>query len=240
MEECIEDMRYEGLHPHLEQIFSCHKCKKQNEIPFAAVGGGSSFTKITEINAWGLSDFSNGKTYKDNKGGRGVFCSTATASAFKIDPSKWTFPTNCALGLLNVDAQPDASNSTKNVGIDRSKLAVFCGACKPGYRAVYGMDNANPSKKVDFVITSCEPITNCEESTAFNNCTKCQSGFGFAYENGEVRYDKCLTLPQMQGETNNDCFAYDQTNLKCVFCCRGTYLNKDGFCERITPPKCDY
>jgi hypothetical protein len=115
------------------------------------------------------------------------------ATSFKIDPIKWTFPTNCALGLLNVDSVADSSSSTKTTLIDRTKVAVFCGACKPGFRPVYGTDTLN--QKVQFVITSCEPIANCDESTAFNSCTKCQSGFGFAYETGVVRYDKCVALP---------------------------------------------
>lgn len=25
-----------------------------------------------------------------------------------------------------------------------------------------------------------------------------------------------------------------------MYCCKGTYLNKDNFCERINPPKCEF
>lgn len=82
----------------------------------------------------------NGKTYKDNDGGKAIFCAEPVATTFKIESPKWNFPLNCALGILNVDSTPDSSNSTKQTLIDRSKLAVFCGACKPGYRAIYGTD----------------------------------------------------------------------------------------------------
>jgi len=29
--------------------------------------------------------------------------------------------------------------------MDRNKVAVFCGACKPGFRPIYGTDNATPA-----------------------------------------------------------------------------------------------
>ena len=79
--------------------------------------------------------------------------------------------------------------------IDRTKLAVFCGACKPGYRAVYGTDTL--ANKVNFVITRCELIENCAESTAFNNCTKCKSGSSFDYSDGTVNYNRCVALPSV-------------------------------------------
>lgn len=137
-----------------------------------------------------MSDLTGGKTYRDNEGGKAVFCAEPVSTSFKIDQANWNFPQNCALGLLNVDSVPNSSSSTLNASIDRSKLATFCGACKPGYRAVYGTDNLN--EQVNVVITSCELIQNCAESTAFNNCTKCDSGYSFNYIDGEVKYDSCV------------------------------------------------
>lgn len=54
-----------------------------------------------------------GKTYKDNDGEKAMFCAEPTATTFKIDSILWSFPQNCALGVLNVDQNPDSSNSTK-------------------------------------------------------------------------------------------------------------------------------
>lgn len=142
------------------------------------------------------------------------------------------------MGVLNVDSLPDSSHGTKQTLIDRSKLAAFCGACLPGYRAVYGTDTTGNT--IDFVVTRCDLIENCAESTAFNNCTKCRQGFAFAFINGAVNYDTCNPLPTTGVAVNKDCFSFDSTTGKCIYCCQGTYLNNDGFCERISPPKCEF
>lgn len=47
-------------------------------------------------------------------------------------------------------------------------------------------------------------------------------------------------MPTVQTIVNKDCFAYDLSNEKCIYCCKGTYLNNDGFCERINPSKCEF
>ena len=55
-----------------------------------------------------------------------------------------------------------------------------------------------------------------------------------------MSYDECVVLPTIKNFVNNDCYSYDSTNSKCIYCCKGTYLNKDNFCERINPPKCEF
>lgn len=87
-----------------------------------------------------------------------------------------------------MDSMNDASDSNKLTAVDRSKIAVFCGACLPGYRPVYGMDNTGNPQKVDFMVASCEKIDNCEVSNAFNYCSKCIPGYSFEFINGEVNY----------------------------------------------------
>lgn len=171
------------------------------------------------------------KTYNDFKGGRSVFCANPDKTSFNItDPNKWNFPENCAIGVLNVDSLPDASSSTSLLNADRTKVAVFCGACKPGYKPVYAKD-AN-STSLEFVVASCTSIGHCLDSDAFNNCTKCDKGYAFSYENGVVNYKVCSQLP-VATPMNYNCFAYDGTNSACKFCYEGTYLNADGYCERI-------
>lgn len=237
METCNVEVKYDGLHPHLESIASCHQCRDPNQIPFVAIAGDASFTKIHGIGKYGID--SSADAYKTLDGGKAVFCETPDYEKFGHDDIlKFNFPLNCAIGVLNVNSDKDSTSSSNfdpNVGIDRAKVAVFCGACRPGYKATYNIGTINTVEKVDFVITKCDLIPNCIQKNSFNYCTKCAIGFSFEYANDKVNFDSCVS-----DNGNLSCYAYDLSTSKCILCNKGTYLNKDGNCESINPPRCEF
>ena len=235
MQTCNVEVKFDGLHPHLESVVSCHQCRDPTQIPFVAIAGDQSFTKIEGIGKYGIN---SSDEYKDLDGGKSVFCEVPNFAKFgHADTLNFNFPDFCAIGVMNVNSAKDSSFS--NVfdplvdKIDRTKVAVFCGACQPGYKAIYNVDATDVS--VDFVITKCELIDNCIQKNAFNYCTKCAVGYSFEYAENKVNFDSCVV-----DNSNPSCYAYDTLNSKCKLCNKGTYLNKDYYCESINPPRCEY
>jgi hypothetical protein len=49
-------------------------------------------------------------------------------TTFGILPADWSFPTNCGVGVVNTNQTPSTLNPF---------YAVFCGACKPGFKATF-------------------------------------------------------------------------------------------------------
>ena len=237
IEECERHHRLEGLSTPLETVLSCHVCKRTNEIPFVALaageGGQTDFRSLRGIRAFKIEK-PNSRTIRNS-----TFCIEPTAANFNMSSEQWEdLPANCGIGAINTDvweSQRDSSHQAGNIGetnppaFSLHKVATFCAACKPGYRAV---QREGPEGQ-EHIITQCVKIEFCEESHAFNNCTKCVQGYSFRYQEDRVQYDQCVPATN-----NNECFSWNVETAKCEFCCKGHYLNKDGVCERINPPAC--
>lgn len=239
MQNCTQ-IYYEGLHPHINAMASCHKCISSTQIPFLAVRGGRPYDKITGLNEYSLTVANNlTDGYDLTHNGSSVFCTQPTAANLSIPVGSFTFPTNCGFGIANTNAIPNSADATKTTAVDRTKISAFCGACAPGYKATYSTDNTGGAASVSFMIGACAKIDNCESSSWFNNCTQCSPGYSYVYTDANgVQYDRCVAY-----SNNKDCHLVDITdvnNYKCKYCNKGSYLNSDGYCERIKPPRCSF
>lgn len=174
-------------------------------------------------------------------------------------PDNWVDLTdNCGVGIVNADFYQPLESAFKKVDLTNKqantfttdkqknnylkKMAVFCGACAPGFKPTYHANNK-------YIVETCTEIkdnttVSCQGKDAFNSCTKCAPGYAFKYADNsgatppkkQVHYDECVAVPA----GNEQCFAWDTaTPPKCQFCHKGHFKNKDGICERIDPPACE-
>lgn len=229
---------YEGLPSYVGAIASCHVCTDNTKIPFIAVRAGLSYTEITGLNEYGLS-VPNVLTdaFDKGSGDKAVQCLQPVNSSFGIAAAKFNFPSNCALGIINTNAVPDATDSNITTGVDRAKISVFCASCSAGYKRTIAQDNTG-STSVSLMAGSCAQITNCSSSTWFNYCSQCGANYGYGYTDATgVKYDECIST-----SINPDCFAINNTdplNLVCKFCKKGYQFNLDGYCELLSAPLCN-
>lgn len=49
------------------------------------------------------------------------------------NPTPFNFPPNCALGIINPNKIPDATDSNKSDFVNFKNLSILCTACKEGY-----------------------------------------------------------------------------------------------------------
>ncbi len=136
---------------------------------------------------------------------------------------------------MNVNSSRVSAHSSTESSVDLRFIGVFCGACKAGFASTAATTFENGNQiPVPNMISACTAIENCEHSEWFNACTQCQEGYSHSYSALKgVQYDTCVSYE------NQDCLAVNQTD-ECVFCKPGSYLNKDGYCERIQPPRCEH
>ena len=233
MTTCVQTTFYEGLSPKLSRFVSCHSCANTGQIPFLYGRGGSPFTHVQGLGAFGLN-VSGTQRLSDLFGDTSMKCLSPTAASLNIDAAKFSFPANCGLGFVNVNSLPDSSTSTSLLAVDRAKIAAMCVACAPRFSATGGSDANGP---VPDLISSCTAIENCQASTWFNYCSQCSPGFTYRYDpNTGIRFDRCVSAG-----VNPNCYALDLVSASvpiCRYCNPGYTLNIDGICEMIRPPRC--
>lgn len=236
MSTCSSKVIYSGLSAHLSSIFSCHKCSSNSLIPLAVVRAGETFGNIEGLQEFGL-DPTAAQRYDTKTGESAITCVSTSRTTFNIDNGKFNFPTNCGAAILNANSVADATSSASTTNVDKTKVAVMCVACAPGYAPATATDAGGA--QVPYMVASCTLITNCESSLWFSACSQCKSNFSYGYTEGlGVLYDRCIS-----NTANPNCYAVDNSdasNLKCRFCRKGYYLNKDGYCELLHPPRCGY
>lgn len=236
MSTCSSRVKYSGLNPHLFSLFSCHKCAATGLIPLVVVRAGETFSSIEGINEFGFNPTA-GQRYDTKTGESLVTCVSPVRATFNIDAGKFNFPTNCGAAILNANSIADATSSAAATNVDKTKVAVMCVACAPGFSATKALDTS--SVVVPYMVSSCATITNCESSLWFSACSQCKSNFSYGYTNDiGVLYDRCISY-----SANPNCFAVDNSdanNIVCKFCRKGYYLNRDGYCELVHPPRCGY
>lgn len=232
---------YNGLNSELNKVFSCHKCLESDQIPFSAglleidqkVEGYERFKTAVQF----YSDFSV-TPGNDKKHMSQDMCLKPEAATFDL-AGKFNFPTNCGLGFVDltrvVDGHAHDATDSNDANGDPNKQTVKCSACKPKYKPTRVKKTLNgKEEELNFSVTACTLIANCESSEWFNACTQCKPGFSYGYDTKKgILFDVCVDVGD-----NKDCEAYDDVAKKCIFCKKGTILNADGFCELITPFKC--
>ena len=217
---------FEGLSVGLEQVFSCHQCSRTGEIPFAALRLGSD-----RRNAPSLSDYSlSSETPNLGTGGFSNSCLAPVASTFGLgQSSRFAFPSQCALGVINTDVPADASHSARATGVDRAKVSVTCAACRPGFAASLAKDSSD--QPIAFMVSQCTAIENCASSTWFNACSSCKPGFTYPYSTEKgVDYSTCAPFADSQ------CFAFQGSS--CIYCRPGYSLSSTGACLALRSPRC--
>lgn len=232
MHSCTTDF-VPGLDLVLSSYVSCHRCLNTAEIPFVFVRGGAPYTRIMGLVDYGLG--TNATSMDFGKYGHSTACLVPQASVFGIPGSSFNFPVNCAVGVANGNSALDATHSNQPANVNLSRIAVFCGACQPGFRAVGGVATGGSAlSPIPNFISSCQQIPNCESSNWFNSCSQCSPGFAWLWNaTTGTNYDTCIPVP-----ANPDCQAFNPATNACVLCRHGTVLNKDFYCDRVRAPRC--
>lgn len=235
MNSCTTDYIH-GLTSTLSAYVSCHRCLNSREIPFVFVRGGVSYTNILGLVDYNLNPGKVGASLDYGIHGHSVSCLAPQASTFSLAATAFAFPANCAIGVVNANSPLDASQSSTATAVDLKKIAVFCGACQPGYKGIGGTYSTNNGPAaIPHFLSSCTTIANCEYSIWFNYCTQCAPGFTWLWAAATgIQYDVCTPVTN-----NNDCLAYDPSTKLCMYCKDGTVMNKDNFCERLRAPRCN-
>lgn len=234
LNECTPDF-IDGIDLNIASLLSCHKCADPTFIPFLVVSGGYPYSSIKGLQAFNLQASNVTTGWDFGRNGESNMCLAPQSGTFSIPQALWTFPANCAIGILNANAVPDSSHSTTLTGINLSKIAVFCGACQPGFKAVIGTTLLNGVQvPVPNMIAQCQAISNCDVSNWMNYCTQCAPGYSFEFNSTlGTLYNSCVPN---KGIT--DCYSFDPTSGTCIICNPGKILNRDGFCDRIRTPRC--
>ena len=142
--KCNKEKFFHGISSHISSVLSCHECLSATEIPFAFIRGGAPYSGITGINEYN-NILDTQLVYDQERGGLSTQCLEPVMANFSISDSLlFNFPTNCAVGINNVNSPPDATDSSTDTSVDLTKISVFCGACKPGYSPSYStyLENA--------------------------------------------------------------------------------------------------
>lgn len=229
-----------------ETFFTCHSCSA-GLVPFVALSFSAGV--MPTLKTFVLAP-ATGQTYgvasvaaAPNGGGTVVNClSVDSESALNlgINPTKFNFPKNCGLGVINVGGTGDASESAGIAAPNAAKTSVYCTACAPGFAPSQISNTAQV-----LMMYACTAIDSCDPSAGlnwFNSCSKCLSGYTFDYDDTQkdVVYERCVAY------TDPNCFASTisvgspagSNTRRCALCSPGYSLNIDGICELINAPKC--
>ena len=224
--EC-EKKELGGLLTEFSKFLSCHVCVDKTYIPFVSLSGGNVNFTIDSIQRFNPKP-ENNKTFKNKKTGteKNNICLKPLEPSFNFNGKAFNFPINCGVGIINADLLPDASYS-KSPTPDATKMSVFCGACKPGYKPLYS--------NIKFHVYNCVLIQNCEiKQFRFNECDKCDDNYVFSYTDLKgVDHSDCIAY-----NVNKFCLASDKISGKCKICKRGYSLNYDNICENINISYC--
>ena len=233
MQSCASKVIYEGLHPHFSALFSCHSCLDTNTIPVVAVRNEENKFKVVSLQEFGI-DNKLGSNYLSGSGATSVQCLNPINTSFDIPTPNWSFPSNCGAAVINTKKELSNTDADSNSITSPADIAVYCAGCKPSFKPTYAIiDN----KEHEYIISSCDAISNCESSVWFNYCSQCDPEYSYLYDTIKgVQYNQCIQYTE-----NPDCYAVDSSdpsNKDCVFCRKGSFKNADGFCEILNPPRC--
>ena len=139
---------------------------------------------------------------------------------------KSNLPDNCALVGVNLEQTSfDFEDATKTTNTSRYKVAIFCIACKRGFKPIYSLDQSGDEIEM---AGQCQMIENCLTSSWYNNCSQCKSNYAFSITKGEtydINFQECV-----QSKVEN-CFIYDEINEECFKCKKGYFFNTFKQCE---------
>ena len=234
-----QNIKYGMIPPFWSKLFSCHACITATQVPFLFYKFSPNTINFNNFSQYDLKnsvDFTDSSANESNT----IEClSTDSKSSFKqdigdttntISDTKITFIPNCGLYIYNISTTRSSFTSLEiahQTIANGENSTIYCSVCKPGYKATKRSDTNT--------VTLCEEISNCKaSSTWFENCSECKPNFVFKYDM-KIRYDECVAYT-----ADKDCFAASAENTECVLCKKGFAKNRDGFCEKINTPKCQF
>lgn len=250
-----------GLSVELNSILSCHLCSN-GKIPYLFGTGGTTFTTITDIKSYDLTNTTPGELSDPISGGKTVGCYLKNDPILNI--RNLNLHTNCAIAFFNVksDVQTittpneiiedplldpivdkflSAEDSNKKFEVNLTKIAAFCIACERGKRPIKATSDleseASPTY-IPYMVADCEDIPNCQNSTWFNYCSQCSEGHIYEYiADFGVNYASCVNFSE-----DPNCFSAEKKGnfFSCEICNNGYYKNSDDICEILNPPKCEH
>ena len=214
--ECNPNVYYTGLGNHddaamLNLYVRCHQCVDANKIVTYTMNKVWSMPDNIEI---GTPDNAlNTKTglLRSNECfDKGIISNNAA------------FPSNCAVQLI-VTNRP-FQVYTLDLTLQPNPI---CMACKPKYSPT--VSDLNISNLTYRYIRECKLITNCKESSEFNVCQECGSGYVLLYDSGETNFTAgTLCVPN----SVTGCLIGENQG-KCSFCKEGYFLNSAGICDYV-------
>ena len=105
------------------------------------------------------------------------------------------------------------------------QMALFCLACKPGYKPELNQFY-NSS-----VVKKCNPIQHCIGRDWANSCSECAANFSYQYSDGRIDFTVCLK--------NSVSFCYAATEQRCMVCERGYQLDAHSNCVPFNLIQCE-
>ena len=232
--DCARSTYYNGLDAPLSVFFSCHACETSPNIPFVFLNAGNgTYSGITTLFSYSLTN-STEATPGWYDGGLALRCLNPVSTSFHSAlTNKFNFPANCALGIMNVLSALDARASASSTEVDKTQMAVFCGACKPMYSPSTALDAT--STLVPTMVSACTIIAHCQASITFNKCDACATGYAFLYATAtDIDFTNCAST----SDTNCLVVSVVSSLNVCKICRLGYYINLDGTCETFQAPNC--
>ena len=208
-------------------FLSCHYCLSLDQIPFFGLSSKTTNivteTKSLNFDLYDLVGFDynldppNTKAEKEEQSMEFNFCLNKNTIK-SLDTTNY-FPANCGAGIILID-------KPKLNYID-SNTSILCIACKPGYKAKI-------FDPIPYAIDNCFKIPNCLNSTRFNACSECESGYVFKYDevNQKPILDECIK------SSVENCFYASESN-KCNICKNGYVLHLNKSCYLMDLEHCN-
>lgn len=201
----------------LSQLFSCHKCYRNDEVPVAFVSDVGVAVPYAKA--------ANPPSSVTGVDSPVVECLNPSAYSLGIPPQTYlaTLPELCGFVVV-------LTNRVKRfVDLLDAAASVRCVACRPGSRPVREGD----------VIKACVPIANCDPVSgveAVDSCTACKPAFGFKVRALAPGTEFEVDRTACERQRDHNCRFEDEAG--CLMCNAGYTLNYDGVCEKIVPAYC--
>lgn len=241
LQQCMSDVYYSGLStlpnqiktnntfPSLsfERYLSCHKCKRSTDIPITGIVD-SQLSFVTDsaisvtVDPYHLVSFKLSTNIPYNVAIQNKLSDPLTkcvdVATLKGYDAANTFPDNCGAVVVRVQL-------AKKLYSD-ANTSILCVACKPMYQATMFIF-------INYAVSACTLIDNCESSTRFNGCSRCKKGYA-------LLFDPVKNLPTVTScvATVNNC-KYATSTGSCTICNDGYIKHVNGKCYIADLPDCN-
>lgn len=228
---------YENLSVAYSRLYSFHRCKVDQEIPFLYIHENHTDQMLYE-NFDG--SFSFGIFIVDRYGNiissesapiKNLVCLSNSETIYRAACESASFESlnfeKCALAFI--------STSIDNISLVHSYKS-YCTARKPGYSVDLITDNDKTAKR-------CVKIANCKEAgNVVNGCKICEEGFVFTYKEGKLNRNICAPIYNANNQICSNCYSASvelDVPKSCTMCKKGYSPNKNGICVVLKTLFCE-